>query len=142
MKFFCKILLLMGLVTACSHINTQSKDFYFGENSIRHGIVPVASTESRMVHVTDEKAELRGKTLYQNNCYSCHGAKGKGDGPDSKNLDRLPADLSALAKKVPNFKFFMLISKWKGKMPGWKSLLSETEMDDVRKYIQKLSQIN
>lgn len=34
----------------------------------------------------------KAKTLYQNNCVSCHGVDGRGDGPDGVDLDPKPAN--------------------------------------------------
>ena len=46
----------------------------------------------------------RGAEVYQANCASCHGARGRGDGPGGVGLDPRPADLSnaeALADQSP-----------------------------------------
>jgi high-affinity iron transporter len=34
----------------------------------------------------------KAKTLYQNNCVSCHGVDGRGDGPDGVDLDPKPSN--------------------------------------------------
>lgn len=41
-----------------------------------------------------------GKALFENNCASCHGASGHGDGPAAKGLNPAPANL-AVAVKMP-----------------------------------------
>ena len=46
----------------------------------------------------------RGAEVYQTNCASCHGARGRGDGPAGLGLDPRPADLTdaaALADQSP-----------------------------------------
>ena len=40
-----------------------------------------------------------GKTEYESNCASCHGLKGKGDGPLSQIYLTKPTDLTTLAKR-------------------------------------------
>lgn len=40
-----------------------------------------------------------GKQMYQQYCASCHGARGRGDGPLSSFLKTRPADLATLAKR-------------------------------------------
>jgi len=39
-----------------------------------------------------------GKREYDTNCAGCHGAKGRGDGPQAKDLKVKPADLAHLAR--------------------------------------------
>jgi mono/diheme cytochrome c family protein len=40
-----------------------------------------------------------GKTLYQDNCASCHGATGKGDGPLKAYLIKAPSDLTTVSQR-------------------------------------------
>ncbi|AXI46530.1 cytochrome C [Sulfitobacter sp. SK012] len=40
-----------------------------------------------------------GKTLYMQNCVSCHGVDGKGDGPAAARLSAAPADLTKIAAR-------------------------------------------
>jgi mono/diheme cytochrome c family protein len=42
---------------------------------------------------------LNGSEMYKTWCASCHGGKGRGDGPAAAALKRRPADLTQLAKK-------------------------------------------
>src|SRR5260370_1811741 len=39
-----------------------------------------------------------GQKLYVNNCLTCHGSSGKGDGPGGASLEKRPADLGARLK--------------------------------------------
>lgn len=43
--------------------------------------------------VSSEDAVARGQKLYAQNCSSCHGEKGEGDGPAGKNLPVKPRNL-------------------------------------------------
>ena len=139
MKKIIKVILIFTLSYSCSSINNESKEFYDGKNTIKHGIKQMAPTHTVKHLPRDIAGEKRGKVVYEQNCLSCHGPTATGNGPSGKDLDTKPADLVSLAKKVPNFRFFMLISKWQGSMPGSKSLLSEQEMRDVEKYIVSLA---
>ena len=38
-----------------------------------------------------------GKILWSKHCKSCHGSKGKGDGPKARELDTFPGDLTLKA---------------------------------------------
>lgn len=40
-----------------------------------------------------------GKQLYRNYCASCHGLDGRGRGPVSRSLRKVPPDLTTLAKR-------------------------------------------
>lgn len=40
-----------------------------------------------------------GKALYMQNCVSCHGVDGKGDGPVAARLSTSPADLTRIAAR-------------------------------------------
>jgi mono/diheme cytochrome c family protein len=44
-----------------------------------------------------EKGSI-GATEYQNNCASCHGAKGEGNGPFTEFLKAVPSSLTTLSK--------------------------------------------
>jgi mono/diheme cytochrome c family protein len=40
-----------------------------------------------------------GKTIYQDNCASCHGLNGKGDGPLKAYLVKAPSDLTTITQR-------------------------------------------
>jgi mono/diheme cytochrome c family protein len=41
---------------------------------------------------------------------------------------------------VPEFKFYISVSQWKGQMPGWKNALDEKELEAIGHYLKKLAQ--
>jgi mono/diheme cytochrome c family protein len=49
-------------------------------------------------YAQDKKFDF-GKREYDSNCASCHGLKGKGDGPYKPFLTKSPTDLTLLTKK-------------------------------------------
>ncbi|MBT3584692.1 MAG: c-type cytochrome [Halobacteriovoraceae bacterium] len=142
MKLTLLLLVLLSGLYSCAEVNTQARDHYYKNKPFRHGIVPISisakSSKGRRPRI-NKAAAKRGKILYKNNCYSCHGQNGAGNGPQAKNLDRIPRNLVKMAKQVPNFKFYMLVSQWKGDMPGWKNALSKADVRDLENYIRQLA---
>ena len=122
------------MIFSCTRINQQSRDYY-DKQHIRHGVIPLSST---IVKKLDEASLARGRILYQNNCLSCHGERGQGDGPIAHEQKYRPANLQKLAQEVRDFKFFMSISQWQGDMPGWKEPLNDIEREDLVTYIKSL----
>jgi len=49
-------------------------------------------------HAQDKKYDF-GKREYDSNCATCHGLKGKGDGPYKPFLTKSPTDLTTLSKR-------------------------------------------
>src|SRR5437763_6774198 len=52
-----------------------------------------------------------GQKLYTNNCLTCHGPSGRGDGPGGAALEKKPADLSSLVKGQSDGALFWKISE-------------------------------
>ncbi len=103
--------------------------------STRHGVHVISSTHN-INKIIDHDSVLRGKTLYQQHCLSCHGTDGAGNGPDAGMQLPRPANLRKLANRGTDFKFFMDISEWQGGMPGWRKHYSSEQREDLAAYIK------
>lgn len=92
-------------------------------------IPPGAADEKNPVAVND-KVLAKGKALYQANCQRCHGASGKGDGPDADPEHR-PDDLTDASRADRNPDGVMFHKIWNGrrkpKMPAFKADLTRDE---------------
>ena len=81
------------------------------------------SKEPNPIAASPEVLE-KGKTIYEKNCKKCHGAEGKGDGPDA-DPDMPPEDLSDPERVPRNPDGTMFYKIWNGrkspKMPAFKS---------------------
>ena len=100
----------------------------------------------------DEKSPLssvpaavaRGKTIFASNCARCHGAEGKGDGPDSDHA----SDLTDELRDTINPEGVLFYKVWNGHavqlrtqvddMPAFQGKLSRDEVWAVVEYLKVL----
>jgi mono/diheme cytochrome c family protein len=86
---------------------------------------------------TDQVALAEGKKLYEKECLSCHGKKGKGDGPKAEELDKAVKDLGLpKTQNQTDGELFWKINEGKKPMPSTKKTLSETQKWQVVIYIR------
>ncbi len=83
-----------------------------------------------------------GKALFEDNCASCHGRSGVGDGEAGKELNPRPADIThILGKPLDRDDFFLWTiseggEKLKTDMPAFKDTLSEKEIWQIVQYLR------
>jgi len=81
----------------------------------------------------------RGGAIFQENCASCHGSRGDGQGPDSARLDPKPAnftDSAFMRGETPNDFFHVItLGKRGSAMPAWGDVFSLQERWDVISYV-------
>jgi cytochrome c6 len=83
-------------------------------------------------------AEPDGAAIYKSKCMMCHAANGSGDTPTGKSMK--VRDLrSAEVQKMSDEQIEKSIENGKGKMPAYKSKLSDAEIDALVKYIRDLA---
>jgi len=134
------VFLVFIIISSCTLINKSSREHYEFRQKLRHGIVPVPSEEKSSIAKKLDSSKLTlGKKLYKAHCINCHGESAQGDGPKATSMTPLPRDLTKIAKEVPNFKFFMQVSKWQGSMPGWKKQFTPEEIESLEQYIHSLN---
>ena len=79
----------------------------------------------------------KGKDLFSSNCQKCHGASGRGDGPNGDPAHP-PADLTA--STTPDGVMFYKV--WNGRkapaMPSFKSLMTREDIWTVIEYAKSL----
>jgi mono/diheme cytochrome c family protein len=78
--------------------------------------------------------------LYEKNCLTCHGAKGKGDGPAIGFIESSPTDISApeLQSRMTDGEIFWKITEGRNPMPSFKKKLSENERWKLVHFVRSL----
>ena len=79
----------------------------------------------------------RGKSVYVAECASCHGNSGRGDGPQAKDLEVSPGDMTKLGSQSDGALFWK-ISEGKKPMASFSGKLSEQQRWDVINYLRTL----
>jgi mono/diheme cytochrome c family protein len=100
---------------------------------------PARAAKRKNPIAADEKSIATGKALYVQNCLSCHGEKGKGDGTAAKDLEKKPGDLSA-AKMLEQTDgaLFWKITEGRKPMPTFEKTLTEENRWTVINYVRTL----
>ena len=102
---------------------------------------PEAETTKNPLPV-DAKLLATGKSIFKDKCQKCHGASGKGDGPDAdpdaqEDMDLTRADRAA--KNPDGVVFFKVFNgRKKPKMTAQKDELSKDQIWAVVSYVQTL----
>jgi cytochrome c6 len=79
-----------------------------------------------------------GPALYKAKCAMCHGADGSGDTTMGKSM-KLRDLRSADVQKQTDKELFTVTSDGKGKMPAYKTKLSEAEINSLVAHIRDLA---
>ena len=75
---------------------------------------------------SDDASLATGKTLYNQHCKSCHGTKGKGDGPKAAQLDTESGDFTkADFQKQTDGSLFYKTSEGRKDMPSFKKKIAK-----------------
>ena len=135
-----KIILMALLLFSCSHLNEDSQNHYKSREGMRHGVVPrdLAGPSMASLGPLDPDKVARGQVIYKRQCLECHGEKGLGNGPRAAEYEGQIPNLKLTLKNVPHFDFFISLSEWKGTMPGWKEVLTESERAELVQYLKSL----
>ena len=90
----------------------------------------------------DSTAIAEGEMLFQQNCISCHGETGKGDGPAASALNPKPKNLGLVQGTLSDGYLAWRITEggmmepFRSVMPAWKGILNEDKTWQVIAYIR------
>ena len=133
------LFLITLTIFACSHINRESREYQLQGKVMRHGIVPQDGKTSNALNAPlNRKLVDRGRKLYENNCFECHGPDALGNGPLAYRQKLPPVNLQESVKAVPHFKLYVSVSHWNKKMPGWKRAFTDKELEELSQYLRSL----
>lgn len=112
-------------------------------SALPRGAAPAGGGTALASSLSTEQA----RSLYNVNCARCHGAGGKGDGPDSEELGAWVPDMSdANFHKWRTDEEIIAVLKGGGPavgqspmMPPWEGVLSEQEMIAVKDYVRSFN---
>jgi mono/diheme cytochrome c family protein len=93
------------------------------------------------VKVTKEGLASAAK-LFRENCMTCHGEAGAGDGPAAESLMRHPADFTdqKMMAEATDGELFWKITMGRTPMPAWEDQFSETQRWELVNYLRSLTE--
>ena len=103
-----------------------------------HAVIPAEYSGLTNPIAAGDDSLARGAEIYAEQCATCHGDEGMGDGPGGASLDPQPAPLAHTGRMLADDYLFWRISEG-GAMPAWKASLEETERWDLVNYLRVLS---
>ena len=81
----------------------------------------------------------KGKRFFENNCFTCHGKKGDGNGPRSKFINPKPRDFLTPKSRSRFNRPTLFVAVRDGVrgsvMPSWGKVLSDQQIADVAEYV-------
>jgi mono/diheme cytochrome c family protein len=128
------IVFTLLVLTACGGRNSSS-----GSEPISTP-APVPEGYAGKTNPFGPDAADKGAEIFGNNCETCHGSQGQGDGPAGAALDPPPKNLAELQKIAADDYLFWRISSGKEgtSMVAWKGILSEEQIWQVVSFIRTL----
>ena len=103
-------------------------------------VAPARAAKKKNPVEVNEASLAKGKSVYVKECASCHGDKGKGDGPAVKDLEKKPGDLT-IAKVLDQTDgaLFWKITEGRKPMASYETTLSEEDRWNVINYFRTLA---
>lgn len=125
------IVLTVLILTACAG---------GGGSSDPNVLAPVPAEYVGKTNPLGADAASAGAEVFKNNCESCHGPQGHGDGPAGASLDPAPKNLADLQARVGDDYLFWRINTGRDgtAMVPWQGILTEEQIWQVVAFIHTL----
>lgn len=131
------------LIVAASVLLPGAIALNAAQTAARWTIPPTAIEEKNPLPVNPATL-AGGKKLFDAKCQSCHGAAGKGDGPDADKKYADTMDLTQAARAARNADGQVFYKIWNGrlnpKMPAFSEQMTKEQAWAVVAYVQSLRQ--
>lgn len=132
------LIVILGslLLSACSGSS--------GGTGVQRNAPPADYAGKTNPNVGKQESIDAGKTVYTENCASCHGDKGLGDGPAGGSLEPKPANLQTASKSAGDAYEIWIVTEGgaaagrSASMPGFKGLLSDENILNTLAYVKSL----
>lgn len=86
-----------------------------------------------------QASAARGQALYVKECLGCHGAKGKGDGPDGLYFTTAPSDLTTKRVQTQtDAELFWKLSQGRGDMKAYEKVYDAAQRWDLVNAVRAL----
>ncbi len=146
-KLFCLIIIL-SILAACTPkeaaLSPEIRPMGMGSGmgSRHHAKIPEPYAGQVNPVPADEVSFDRGGEIYAQNCATCHGDGGMGDGPGGSNLDPAPAPIAHTSQMMADDYLFWRISEggttFGTAMVPYGDMLEEQARWDVINYVRAL----
>jgi mono/diheme cytochrome c family protein len=104
--------------------------------------IPATAAEEKSPLTVNAAVLSAGKKFFADKCQRCHGALGKGDGPDGDESHQQDMDLTVAARAARNPDGIVFYKVWNGrttpKMPAFSAELSKEQVWAIVAYVQTL----
>ncbi|MBX9634461.1 MAG: c-type cytochrome, partial [Magnetospirillum sp.] len=119
-------------------LNSKGHAGHGGGKHAEHGMSgPIDMSEPLPNGLAGDAAA--GKQFFNNNCFTCHGKEGKGDGPRAYFIQPKPANLtsddSRSSLNRPHLFKSISMGSNGSEMPAWSKVLSDQEIANVAEYV-------
>jgi len=131
------LFVFVGMLSMSFMNNTQD------DKKKKPWVVPEKSKAVKNPVKSDDATLASGKVLYSKHCKSCHGVKGLGDGPKSKELDTPSGDFTEKEFQVQtDGELFFKTKEGRDDMPSFKKKIpDDNDIWTIVNYVRSLSEI-
>jgi len=139
MSLVAIIVLLSALVSVPSTVLAETNPKFATVNPVPVVPKPAAADMSLPMPKGLTGDPAKGRDFYMQNCYTCHGVTGAGDGPRAYFINPVPRDflLETSRQYLNRPALFEAITKGRvrSEMPAWGKVLNDQEIANVAEYV-------